>query len=415
MNTIPRRLGSAITAFAIGAAGVLSFPATASADENRDGQWYLDALKVAEAHQVTKGEGITIGILDSGVDATHPDLAGNVLPGTDLAGTGGDGLTPSDDHGTSVASILVGGDDTDGILGIAPAAKLISVRITDADGEFEVGRIQEGIRWLADNGADVISLSLFDPGAEEGGQAAVDYAIGKNIVVVAGAGNRRGDEPNETWSAVGYPAAYRGVVAVTGTTREGEYWDGSVEHAYGIGNWAISAPATDMRVALRGGGYETADGTSFAAPIVAGTMALIKAKYPNLNQRQLLERLLLTADDKGTEGEDLEYGWGIVDPLAALTADVDYYEDPAPTDDTASEAVAATGDDGAGTGDLVPVIVSGTVLAVVVVGVLLLIRSRRRPPTPAAAPRNRPVGPPPQAAPESWRRPPEPGPPPPAR
>lgn len=421
MNTvppsrIPRRLGSAITALAIGAVGVLSFPATASADGIRDGQWYLDTLKIAEAHQVTKGEGITIGIVDTGVDASHPDLAGNVLPGTDLGGTGGDGLTPSSDHGTSVASVLVGADDADGVLGIAPAAKLISVRVTDADGEFEPSRIGEGIRWLADNGADVISISLFDSASEPGGQEAVDYAIAKNIVVVAGAGNRRGDEPGETWTGVGHPASYRGVVAVTGTTSDGEYWDGSVVHAPGIGNWSISAPAKDIPVALRGGGYETADGTSFAAPIVAGTMALIKAKYPNLDQRQLMERLLLTADDKGPEGEDVNYGWGVVNPLAALTAEVDYYVDPAPTDGTASEPVAATGDDGSGIGDFIPVIVSGTVLVVLVAGIVLLIRSRRRTAAATATPTAlRPAGPPPQAAPESWRRPPEPGPPPPAR
>ncbi|HEY1180036.1 MAG TPA: S8 family serine peptidase, partial [Phytomonospora sp.] len=151
-------------------------------------------------------------------------------------------------------------------------------------------------------------------------------------------------------------------------------------------------------------------------PVVAGTMALIKAKYPDLNQRQLLERLLLTADDEGTRGEDLEYGWGVVDPLAALTADVDYYEDPAPTGDASpSGAIAAPGDDGSGIGDYVPVIITGAALTAAVAVAVLLVRSRRRAPARAPAPQQRPAGPPPQAAPDTWRRPPEPGPPPPAR
>ncbi|MEV0650265.1 S8 family serine peptidase [Phytomonospora sp. NPDC050363] len=414
MRTIPRRLGSVIAALALGASGALLFPTAASADQVRDGQWYLDPLRVAEIHAITKGEGVTIGIIDTGVDATHPDIAGSVLPGTDLYGTG-DGLTPSDDHGTGVASILVGHDDADGVLGIAPAAKVISVRVTDAAGEFPHGKVGEGIRWLVDNGADVISVSLRDTAPEEGGQAAVDYAVSKNVVVVAGAGNVRGDDPGEIYTGTGFPAAYSGAVAVTGTTPGGKFWDGSVVQNLHTGNFGIAAPAQDMQVAVRGGGHKQADGTSYAAPVVAGTMALIKARYPNLDHRQLLERLLLTADDNGDEGEDLEFGWGVVNPLAALTEEVDHYQDPAPTG-ADSEPVAAT-DTGTGPGDFIPVIVSGTVLLAAVTVIVLVVRSRRRRATapPAPAPQFRASGPPPQAAPDNWRRPPEPGPPPPAR
>ena len=376
------RLIGPLAAVLLVAAGTAIVPASADAAEDvRGEQWYLDALHIAEAQQLTKGEGVTIGIIDSGVDATHPDLDGAVVAGPDFTDPTRNGAAASGNHGTSVASLLVGRGDAGGVLGIAPAAKVLSVRNVGSDGKPVHGYTQTGIRWLVDNGADVISISQGDPADEPDGQAAVDYAISKNVVVVAAAGNVRGDEPGEVWGETLYPAAYKGVVAVTGTTRDGTFWDGSVKHTYQSSQTGIAAPAKGIPVAVPGGGYETADGTSLAAPIVAGTMALIKAKYPDLNQRQLLERLLLTADDKGDKGADLEYGWGLVNPLRALTENVDYAEPPVPATGSASDGPTQLADSGtSGLGDFVPVLVTSSGLVVVVGAVvaLLVVGARRR-------------------------------------
>ncbi|GLZ81838.1 type VII secretion-associated serine protease [Actinorhabdospora filicis] len=406
---MPKRMSRRAAALALSAsviAGALALPPAAAADATRDGQWYLSELRVAEAHKITKGEGVTIGVIDTGVDATHPDLTGSVLPGADLGGTGGKGLAPSDTHGTGVASVLVGHDDPDGVLGIAPGAKVISVRATDANGELSAPMIAEAIRWLVDNGADVITASLGGNAGDAEGQAAVDYATAHEVPVIAAAGNKKGERPYETWYTTMYPAAFTGAVAVTGTTTGAAFWDGSVQHVVQAGYLGISAPAAPMTVAKAGGGYREAAGTSYSAPIVAGTLALIKSRFPNLNRRQMLERLLLTADDKGAPGPDVEYGYGVVDPLRALTEDVAYATPP--VDTLSSGPAAAASDTGSGTSGLVPVAVTAGGLLLVAVVVILVVRSarRRRPATSAVTPPAPPQGPPPPPGDDAqWRRP----------
>lgn len=404
-KTMPRRAAALALSAAV-VAGALALPPAAFADATRDGQWYLSELRVAEAHKLSKGEGVVIGVVDTGVDATHPDLDGSVLPGKDMAGTGGQGLAPSDPHGTGVASVLVGHDDPDGVMGIAPAAKVLSARATDASGELSAPLIDEAIRWLVDNGADIITASVGGNTGDAAGQSAVDYATAHGVLVIAAAGNKKGERPYETWFTTMYPAAFTGAVAVTGTTTGGAFWDGSVQHVVQAGYLGISAPAAPMRVAAPGGGYREASGTSYSAPIVAGTAALIKSRFPNLNREQLLERLLLTAEDKGGPGPDVEYGYGVVDPLGALTEDVAYATPPA--DPSGSGPVAAPGGSEAGASGLVPVAVTAGGLLLAAVVVLLVVRSarRRRPAAAAVTPPPPAHGPPPPPGDDAqWRRP----------
>lgn len=312
---------------------VVLVPATAVfADETRSQQWMIDVLDLENAWEVNKGAGVTVGIVDTGVDATHPDLEGNVLSGMATWEGGWDGLKDTQGHGTAMASVIAGhghGDGgQDGVMGIAPAAKVLSVG-ADEDGDKTASGddINKGIRWLADNGADIILLALAGGTfsmAEE--QAAVQYAaVERGIPVVAGAGNVGDKEPfgiNEDEpippNKVEFPAAYPEVIAVSGTDRD----DGFAEDVSHFGpEIAVSAPGKDVALASLDHGYRSVDGTSVSSAIVAGTLALLKAEFPDETRMELFWRLTKLSTDAGETGPDDEFGYGIVNPTASLTQD----------------------------------------------------------------------------------------------
>jgi type VII secretion-associated serine protease mycosin len=297
---------------AIASAITVLLPCTpAHADAVRDAQWYLGFLRVLDAHKYSEGDGIMVGLVDTGVDAAHPDLTGNVLRGTDLIDAGGDGLRDEGGHGTAMAALIAGhGHGGGGILGVAPKAKILPARSSRAELNF-LGRESQGIDWVAQHGAKVISLS-FSGGPTPQLEQAVEDAQAADIVVVAGVGNA----PRQT--TVGYSAAYPGVVAVAGVDRSGNH---AAVSAAGP-EVMVAAPAVDVETAGPGGTYGKGTGTSEATAIVAGVAALVRAKYPQLSAAEVVHRLTATAIDKGTPGRDNEYGYGIVDPVAALTADV---------------------------------------------------------------------------------------------
>jgi type VII secretion-associated serine protease mycosin len=284
----------------------------ALADNIRDRQWYLTTLRIAEAHRFSRGSGAIVAVVDTGVDGRHVDLAGNILPGTDLTSArGGDGWTDADGHGTAMASLIAGhGHGTgDGSLGVAPQAKILPVRDTLADG-LDRGTVAEGIRWAVDHGAHVVNLSL--NGADTPAlRQAVNYALERDVVVVAGVGLPGG------LGKILAPARIPGVVAVSGVDR-----NGNIAASASGPEVAIAAPAKDIVHATKGGGYSIGTGTSDATAIVSGVVALIRSKYPDLDAANVINRLIQTADDKGPPGRDERYGFGIVNPVRALTADV---------------------------------------------------------------------------------------------
>ena len=285
-------------------------PHVALADSVRDRQWHLRFLNIAEAHRLTVGAGQTVAVIDSGVDATHPDLLNNVLPGTDFIDSPGDGRRDVDGHGTSMAGLVAAhGRGDSGILGIAPAAKILPVRNSFVREGFA---LTEGIDWAINHGATVISVSRVTPDRQTLQELAVKRALDRNIVVVAGAGN------TDTATLVGYPAAYPGVVAVGGVDRNGEH----AAIAVTGGQLVVAAPAVDIVAAAPGGGTQMTGGTSAATAIVAGAVALIRARYPHLNARQVIDRLTATATDKGPPGRDYIFGYGVIDIVKALTADL---------------------------------------------------------------------------------------------
>ncbi|MFI9394425.1 type VII secretion-associated serine protease mycosin [Streptomyces bauhiniae] len=311
------------------AAGLALLPATAAhADSIRAQQWGLTALHLDEAWRTTQGQGVTVAVLDTGVEDDHPDLAGNVLPGKDMVGFGaGPGDRAWARHGTAMAGIIAGhghgpGDGA-GIMGVAPKAKILPVRVIleDKDPARTKARVTrgnalaDGIRWAADHGADVINLSLGDDSdsahPEAGEDEAVQYALGKGVVVVASAGNG-GDKGDH----VSYPAAYPGVIAVTAVDRYGTRASFSTRRWYA----AVSAPGVDVVIADPDHRYYEGWGTSAASAFVSGAAALLKADRPKLTPAQVKKVLEDTARDAPAGGRDDSRGFGMIDPAAALKA-----------------------------------------------------------------------------------------------
>ncbi|CAM5571848.1 Type VII secretion-associated serine protease mycosin OS=Streptomyces alboniger OX=132473 GN=mycP PE=3 SV=1 [Streptomyces alboniger] len=301
-------------------------PTAAHADSIRAEQWALNAMHTEQAWRTTKGAGVTVAVLDTGVEADHPDLVGNVLTGRDMIGFGAeDGDRAWARHGTAMAGIIAGhghgAGNADGVMGIAPEAKILPVRVIleDKDPARAKARstrgnaLAEGIRWAADQGADVINLSLGDDSdsahPEPTEDEAVQYALKKGSVVVASAGNggEKGDH-------ISYPAAYPGVIAATAVDRFGTRASFSTRRWYAT----VSAPGVNVVIADPDHKYYEGWGTSAASAFVSGAVALIRAADPGLTPAQVKKLLEDTARNAPAGGRDDSRGFGFVDPAAAL-------------------------------------------------------------------------------------------------
>jgi type VII secretion-associated serine protease mycosin len=325
-RTTTRRAGL-LCALLAGAVALLPV-APAYADGIRAQEWALDALHTQQAWQTTKGKGITVAVLDTGVEADHPDLVGNVLAAKDMVGFGAtEGDRAWARHGTAMASIIAGHGhgygDGDGVLGIAPEARILPVRVIleDDDPQRTKARntrgnaLAEGIRWAADHGADVINLSLGDDSAsahpEPAEDEAVQYALKKGVVVVASAGNG-GDKGDH----ISYPAAYPGVIVATAVDRYGTRSSFSTRRWYAT----VSAPGEDVVIADPDHKYYQGWGTSAASAFVSGAVALVKAAHPGLAPAQIKKLLEDTARNAPAGGRDDSRGFGFIDPAAAIKA-----------------------------------------------------------------------------------------------
>ncbi|WP_370461918.1 S8 family serine peptidase [Micromonospora sp. ALFpr18c] len=345
-------------------------PTPAGADRIRADQWHLSYLKVAQAQQISKGDGVVVAVPDTGVDP-HPDLSYNLLTGIDIvAGGSGNGQKDSNSHGTSMAGLIAahGGSDGAGALGIAPHSKILPIMSSTPDNLGEADDLAAAIEYATSSRAQVINVS-------SGGAStprlvrAVDAALAANIIVVAAAGN----VPHQP---VSYPASEEGVIAVGGIDRSGQHAAVSVTGP----EIDVVAPAVDIYSTSYDGKYSKGTGTSSATAIVAGAAALIRSKYPYLPAREVAHRLTATAVDKGPPGRDDEYGYGLIDLVAALTADVPplgFESVSAPAGAGASTTAGARpGDDGAGA--TARGVVTLAVIVAVGVGWALVARRRRR-------------------------------------
>lgn len=297
-------------ALALATAAAVTMGPAAKADEVRDKQWHLRFLHAKQAARLSQGAGVTVAVVDSGVDARHPDLTGQVLPGTDFMGDSGDGRVDTDGHGTCMASLIAGHGHgpghRDGAMGLAPKAKILPVR---ADTSPE--QVAPAIRWAVGHGAQVINLSLGWDGADPAVRSAIHYALAHDVVVVASAGN-----VFDGSDQVAYPAANPGVIAVSAVGKAGRFVAKVSVHGKQV---VLAAPGYGVVSATKDDGYFNADGTSDAAALVSATAALVRARYPELNAASVINRLIRTADDKGPHGRDPKYGFGVVDPVEALT------------------------------------------------------------------------------------------------
>jgi type VII secretion-associated serine protease mycosin len=271
----------------------------------------LAQLSADQAWEYSTGAGVVVAVLDSGVDAGHPDLAGRVLPGRDYVDGSTDGRVDLVGHGTTVASLIAGGGDP--ATGLAPDARILPVRVLDEQNRYQsAATVAEGLVWAVDQGARVVNLSL--GGARESSSLAdaLAYAMAHDVVVVACTGNATGDL-TEIW----YPAREPGVVAVSGLV----FSDGAAaawpESLTGPAT-ALAAPAV-MTGARAGGGYRPVQGTSFSSAVVAGAAALVRARWPRLSAADVVNRLVTTAEHLGEPGRNPVFGFGLVDPLGALT------------------------------------------------------------------------------------------------
>lgn len=280
--------------------GATAAPTTALSS---DPFWYRSAIRAPQVLHLDGGSPVVVAVIDTGVQATIPPLAGRVLEGRDLL----DGGPANDDpytHGTPVASVIAG---RGAIEGVAPNAVVLPIRATQrADrNEDTVVRLTEAIRWATDQGARVINISMGTPpyGPLED---AVEYAWAHNVVIVASAG-KTDAAPAE------FPAGYRHVVAVGAVDRTG-----TRDHS---SNWGVDLVAPGVGVGSAGpSGNGLMSGTSIAAPLVAGAAALLLEREPSLTNEEVVARLLASARDLGPADRDSEYGYGLLDVESTLVS-----------------------------------------------------------------------------------------------
>ncbi|MFJ8831481.1 MULTISPECIES: type VII secretion-associated serine protease mycosin [Micromonospora] len=263
------------------------------------------------------GAGVVVAVVDSGVDRSHPQLAGRVLDGADFLDGGGDGTRDCAGHGTGVASIIAAAPQPGvAFRGLAPDARILPVRVSEqqvVEGR-ESGRTVDAagfaraIRWAVDHDADVLNLSVVLYADDPAVRAAVAYAVRRDVVVVAAAGNLHDNgDPRP------YPAAYDGVLGVGAIGRDGTRSAFSQTGSY----VDVVAPGSEVLMAAPRSGHQRAEGTSYATPFVAGTAALLRQYRPRLSADEVAGRIVAAADP--APGRDAGYGAGVLNPYRAVT------------------------------------------------------------------------------------------------
>ncbi|MFZ3131094.1 MAG: S8 family serine peptidase [Desulfosporosinus sp.] len=302
---------------------LLTFPirnSTASLlplDSKEAAEWGLLAVEAPKVWSMgIKGKGVTVAVVDTGVNANIGDLKGNLIPGYNAI-TGGVGTVDTADgigHGTRVASLIAGNGQGLGLIGVAPEAMILPVKVLDSFCNGKVQSIQDGIHWATDNGAKIINLSIGSSTLDAPVQEAIKYAQAKDCLIVAVAGNHpEGVEPN-----ILYPASLSGVLTVGALD---EYF--KIAPFSNIGK-SLDFVAPGIRVLTDGGGVSGEnklvfhDGTSMAAPFVSGVAALIWSAHPDLSAQQVASIMQQSAQKLEATGRSAQFGYGLPNAYRAI-------------------------------------------------------------------------------------------------
>ena len=317
-------------------------PAGTANDPYFSSEWHLSKINAPFAWDVATGAGVIIAVLDTGVDGTHPDLAAQMVPGWNFYDNNSN-TSDVQGHGTGVAGTAAAAtNDGIGVASIAPAARIMPVRIADPTGYAYWSTVAQGITWAADHGARVVNLSYQGASASSTIITAAQYLRSKGGVMYTAAGNT-GAVDNTP------PTPYITVVSATDQN------DALCSFSSYGGFVDISAPGTGIYTTTMGGGYAAGWGTSFATPIVAATAALIIAKRPDFTPAQIDSTLTSTALDLGAAGTDVYFGAGRVNAAAAVQLAAS-----APTADTTPPTVSITSPAGGTVSGLLAVTVNAS-------------------------------------------------------
>lgn len=286
--------------------------------------WSLQRVLMNQLWQSTKGKNVKVAVIDSGVDIRNPQLRGavDVQDSTDLIDPGGHGTTDPVGHGTEVAGIIAARKaPSTGFVGLAPEATIISIRQADEDGKGTVPHLVAALYDAVKAHAKVINISQDASAGSPELEQAIAAAVQDDVVVVVSAGNDGSDGKARTT----YPGGYPGVLAVGASDRNNERASFSQAGDF-VG---VAAPGVDMLSTVPGGGQCVDNGTSFAAPYVAGVATLIRAKHPDWTAPEVIAQIEQTAQ-RTSLGHNSLVGWGVVDPVRALTDDSKPIEAPTP-------------------------------------------------------------------------------------
>lgn len=280
-------------------------PAATVTDPAYGSSWALPKIKAPIAWDSSNGSGVTIAILDTGIDSAHPDLAPNLVPGWNVYDNNSN-TADIHGHGTWVAGVAaMAANNANGSAGVAWGSKIMPVRIADANAYAYWSTVAQGIYWAADHGAKVVNVSYNGVSGSSTVQSAAQYLRSKGGVVVVAAGNSGGLESI---------AANDSLLTVAATDQNDVRASFSSYGAY----VDLAAPGVSVYTTAIGGGYSKASGTSFASPVVAATAALMLSANSNLTPADVDRILKTTALDLGTAGYDPYYGTGRVEAAGAV-------------------------------------------------------------------------------------------------
>ncbi|WP_344345376.1 S8 family serine peptidase [Kitasatospora putterlickiae] len=394
-----------------------------AADTIREDQWHLDAMRASEMWKITKGQGVTVAVIDSGFKLDHPDLAGQFLPGRDFSDSPGGVGSYAEGHGTQMASLIAGtgkGDGGNGAYGLAPGVKILPLKIANGSEKPMVateflGQIGQAVDYAVEQGARVINVSqgiaAFRASDSDVAKlnASLTRARAKGSLVVSSVGNSA-----QSGNQVEYPGALPNVVGVGAADRNGVV---AAESQRGP-QVTLVAPGVDMIESCTGStGYCKSHGTSDSAALVSASAALVWAAHPDWTANQVL-RVLINTAGKPTDGSVRtdDAGYGAVRPRVALTdpgdpgpADVSPVPAAVPTSTASASASAppsasaapvpgeagasvpgreSVGEEDSGAGSVVPVVVGVAAGVVVLVVAVIVVVARRRavPPPPGGNP-----------------------------